>query len=307
MSTVFLFSGQGSQYPGMGRALVEAYPKLAEIYTMASSIVGFDIREYCFVGTAEDLSQTIISQPCIMATSLIAFEAAKHNGITATAVAGHSLGEYAAMVASGMLSFEDGFKVIKARSRIMQEVAEANPGSMCAIIGKTAEEVDEICSTLTEYAAPVNYNSPSQTVIAGTDEGIDEAIKAFTEKGAKAIKLNVNAAFHSKMMKPAAEDFYNEIRDVHFEVPECQFFSNLYGDELTDFSDMPEILSRHIMSPVKFTSELEKLSAAGYDKFVECGPGKVLTGLVKKTLKGATALNIEDFETLKKAMETINA
>ena len=307
MSTAFLFSGQGSQYPGMGKELIETYPQLSYIYDDASKILGYDLMKYCFVGTEEELAQTIIAQPAIMVTSLIAYEAAKINGIEATAVAGHSLGEYAAMVASGMLTYEDGFKVIKARSRIMQEVALSNPGSMCAILGKTAEEIMEVCNGITEYVAPVNYNSPSQTVIAGTDEGIQAAIEKFTELGAKAIKLNVSAAFHSKMMLAAYDKFLEEIRFINFSLPRCKFYSNVLGNELTDFSAMPELMAKHIVSPVMFTSELQNLSEAGFDTFIECGPNKVLTGLVKKTLKGATTFNIENTLSLNKVIDFFKA
>ena len=296
--TVFLFSGQGSQYIGMGKELFEQFPSAKNIFETAEKVLGFDLAEICFNGTDEVLSKTIYAQPAIMATSLCAFEAAKEKGLSASAVAGHSLGEYAAMTAAGMLSVEDAFKVIKARSEAMQKASENSSGAMCAILGLSAEEVEEVCSGIDGYVLPVNYNSTAQTVIAGETEAIDKAIAAFTEKKAKAIKLNVSSAFHSKLMQGAADEFYQAIKDVKFSAPQLDFYSNVTGDILTDFSDMPSYLAKHIVSPVRFTSELNALSENGYENFIELGPNKVLTGLVKKTLKGANSLNIENTATL---------
>ena len=301
MKPVFLFSGQGSQSPGMGKELCEAFPSLNRIFDTAGNVLGFDLKDKCLNASETELAETSVSQPAIMAVSLLALESAKEKGIFPNAVAGHSLGEYAAMVASGMLTLEDGFRVIKARAAAMQKAAEQNPGAMCAVLGKTAQEIEEICAKASGYVVPVNYNSPTQTVIAGTISGIDEALPLFAEAGAKTIRLNVTAAFHSKLMQSAADEFYEAVKDVPFSAPNMKFFSNVYGDELHDFTDMPSLLARHMVSPVRFTSELEKLSALGFTDYIECGPGKVLTGLVKKTFKGVNALNIENPATLEKA------
>lgn len=303
-NTVFLFSGQGSQYVGMGMELVEKFPQLKSIYDTASEIVGFDIADKCRNGTEEELAQTIVSQPAIMATSIVAYNAAVMSGINCSAAAGHSLGEYAAMVACGILTLEDGFKVIKARAMAMQKAAEGSSGAMCAVIGKTSAEIEEICLSVDGYVVPVNYNSPSQIVIAGETDAVDKAAEKLSSIGAKAIKLKVSSAFHSKLMQSAADEFKEAVKGITFSKPKFAFYSNLIGAELTNFSDMPEKLAQHIVSPVKFTSELEALSAQGYTKFIELGPNKVLTGLVKKTLKGITAVNIEDIKTLEKAVES---
>lgn len=305
MSTAFLFPGQGSQYPGMAREFAEIYPKFAEIFVTAKEILGFDLKDACYNGTPEELSKTIIAQPAIMAASIICCEAAKARGLNFTAVAGHSLGEYAAMVVSGMLTLEDGFKVIKARAEAMEKASRIKPGAMAAVVGITSDEVESICTTLNDYVVPVNYNSPTQTVIAGTIEGIDRAVEKFTKEGAKVIRLNVSAAFHSKLMQSAADDFMHEIRNVKFKTPKCKFYSNIYGGELHNFEHMPELLAKHMVSPVLFTSELETLYGDGYETFVECGPGKVLTGLVKKTIKGANAYNVENTETLQHVLNVI--
>lgn len=289
----------------MGKELCEKYPQI-DVFSRASEILGFDLAEKINNSTEEELSKTVYSQPAIMATSLVALEAMKINGATFSAVAGHSLGEYAAMVASGVLSFEDGFKVIKARAAAMQKAAEQNSGAMYAVIGKTAEEIEQVCSEIDGYVVPVNYNSSAQTVIAGETEAAEKAAAKFAEMGAKAVKLGVSSAFHSKLMQPAAEEFAPAISGITFNKPNVEFYSNLIGGIQTDFENMPEKLAKHIVSPVRFTSELAALQAAGYENFIELGPNKVLTGLVKKTLKGVNAANVENVKTLEKALEILN-
>lgn len=285
----------------MGKELCEKYPQI-DVYERASEILGFDLAKKINESAEEELAKTVYSQPAIMATSLVALEAMKINGVEFSAVAGHSLGEYAAMVASGILSFEDGFKVIKARAAAMQKAAELNSGAMYAIIGKSAEEIEQVCSEIDGYVVPVNYNSAAQTVIAGETAAAEKAAEKFTEMGAKAVKLGVSSAFHSKLMQPAAEEFAPAISEITFNKPNVEFYSNLTGGLQTDFEDMPEKLARHIVSPVRFTSELAALQAAGYENFIELGSGKVLTGLVKKTLKGVNAANVENVKTLEKAL-----
>ena len=289
----------------MGKELCEKYPQI-DVFSRASEILGFDLAEKINNSTEEELSKTVYSQPAIMATSLVALEAMKINGVEFSAVAGHSLGEYAAMVASGVLSFEDGFKVIKAREAAMQKAAEQNSGAMYAVIGKTAEEIEQVCSEIDGYVVPVNYNSSAQTVIAGETEAAEKAAEKFSEMGAKAVKLGVSSAFHSKLMQPAAEEFAPAISGITFNKPNVEFYSNLIGGIQTDFENMPEKLAKHIVSPVRFTSELAALQAAGYENFIELGPNKVLTGLVKKTLKGVNSANVENVKTLEKALEILN-
>ena len=300
--TISLFSGQGSQYEGMGKDIAEAMPELAEVYETGSAVLGVDLKDICFNAPLDELSRTINSQPAIMATSIVCLKAAQAKGFTFDGVAGHSLGEYAAMYASGMITLEDAFRLIKARAAAMEEATTSTKGAMAAIMKIAPEEVERVCGEAKEYVTAVNYNSPVQTVIAGTPEGIAEVSEIFAEMKARVIPLNVAGAFHSKLMQPAADKFYETAKTITFSAPQVKYYSNLTGGELNDFSDMASMLAKHIVSPVRFTSELAAMQEAGADKFVEFGPGRTLTGLVKKTLKDVTAVNVENLETLEGAL-----
>ena len=299
-NTCFLFSGQGSQYPGMGTELAARFPAAHEIFETGSDILGFDLLKACAEYPAEELAKTEISQPAIMATSLAAFEAVKSLGISPDMVAGHSLGEYAAMTAAGMLTCENAFRVIRERARAMGECAKHQNGAMCAVLGLSAEEISAVCEKTDGFVIPVNYNAPAQTVIAGEADAVDRAIETFTAMGKRTAKLAVSAAFHSKFMQPAADDFKSAIASIPFSAPNIDFYSNLTGELLTDTSDMPSYLAAHLVSPVQFVKELNTIQKAGAARFIECGPNKVLTGLVRKTLSGISYANVENSKTLDK-------
>lgn len=300
-----LFSGQGSQYVGMAKELYDISDGAKNIFKIAEEVLGYDLKTIVFDGPAEELNKTVYSQPAIMATSLCALEAIKERGVEFCAVAGHSLGEYAAMVASGMISVSDGFKLIKARAEAMQKAAEENEGAMCAVIGLPSAEIEEVCESIDGYVTAVNYNSPVQTVIAGEVPAVDKAIEIFTGKKARCMKLNVSSAFHSRLMQSAADEFIKTAREIEFKAPGVDFYSNVLGARLDDFSGMPELLARHIVSPVKFVSELEAMKSAGVDTFIELGPNKVLTGLVRKTLSDAAFANVENEKTLNKVIDNV--
>lgn len=302
---VLLFSGQGSQYVGMAKELYDKYDGAKAVFKKAEEVLGYDLKKIVFDGPDTELNKTVYSQPAIMATSLCAFEALKANEVSFSGVAGHSLGEYAALVVSGVVSIEDGFKLIKARAEAMQKAAEENEGAMCAIIGPSNEEIEAVCQSISGYVVPVNYNSPVQTVIAGEISAVDAAVEIFTEKKARCMRLNVSSAFHSRLMKSAADEFINTAKTVSFNTPNIAFYSNVLGERLTDFSDMPTLLASHIVSPVKFVSELEAMVRDGFDTFIELGPNKVLTGLVRKTLTDVTFANVENEKTLEKALQAI--
>lgn len=305
MKTAFLFSGQGSQYPAMGAELAEKFGAAKEILECGSDVLGYGLLKKLTESSAEELAQTRLSQPAIFTASLLALCAARENGIENAAVAGHSLGEYAAMYASGMLSMEDAFKAIKLRAEAMAKAAENSKGAMAAVLRCENSVIEEVCASVNGFAAPANYNSPEQTVIAGEAEAIDEAIAKFTEQGKRCVKLAVSAAFHTKLMQSAADEFKAAVSGFTFAKPNCDFYANLYGKKLDDFSDMPSYLAAHICSPVKFVDELNVMNEAGIEAYVELGPGKVLSGLVKKTLKPAVNVNIENNETLEKALAAL--
>jgi len=302
---VLLFSGQGSQYVGMGKELYEGSEAAKAVAKTACEVLGYDICKIMFEGPEEELNKTANSQPAIMLCSLMALECAKEKGLEFDGVAGHSLGEYAAMVASGVVSAADGFALIKARAAAMQKAADENDGAMYAIIGPAPAEIEAACEQTEGYVVPVNYNSPVQTVIAGESAAAEAAGKLISEtstaKRVKVVKLNVSSAFHSKLMQSAADELGVFAKGVEFKAADKEFFSNVLGEKLTDFSAMPELLAKHIVSPVKFTSELAQMQQTGYTDYIELGPGKVLTGLVKKTLDGVNAVNIENADTLEKA------
>ncbi len=295
--TISLFSGQGSQYTGMGKDFAED-SAVRSIIETGSDILGRDLMSILTEIPQEELSLTINAQPAIMAVSLMALRSAEQKGFTFDGVAGHSLGEYAAMQASGMITLEDAFRLIKARAEAMDEAARNNKGTMAAVMKIAPEIVAEVCEKAENYVSAVNYNSPVQTVIAGTLEGVAEVTEVFKEMKARVVPLSVAGAFHSKLMQTAADKFYETAKTITFKAPQVKYYSNVTGGELTDFSDMPSLLAKHIVSPVKFTSELSAMSEAGADRFVEFGPGKTLTGLVKKTLKDVTAFNIENVDGL---------
>lgn len=294
MATVLLFSGQGSQYQGMGEAIYNENPSAYEkIFEAGSDILGFDVKKTMFTAEASELARTCISQPVIFTMSLLCAEKFKNENGDFGAVAGHSLGEYAALVTSGAVSLETGYQLIKNRAACMEKAAVKNGGKMAAVMSADVALIESICEEIRnggDYVTPVNYNSAQQTVIAGSEAGIAKAAEKLTASGVKrVIPLAVAAAFHSEFMKEAAEEFKGLISGIEFRLPEKKFYSNVTGAELTDFSDIHDILSRHICSPVRFTDELKAMQSAGFDNFVECGPGKTLVGLVKKTLDGVTA------------------
>lgn len=278
----FVFPGQGAQFPGMGKALYEENPQAKELFEQANEILGFRITDIMFEGTAEELKQTNVTQPAVFLHSVIL---AKTTPVFAPdMVAGHSLGELSALVANGTLAFEDGLKLVYQRALAMQEACEINPSTMAAILGLADEKVEEICATFTEeVVVPANYNCPGQLVISGSTKGIELACEKMKEAGAKrALPLPVGGAFHSPLMEPAREKLQTAIEATTFHTPSCPVYQNVSTTAVTDVAAIKANLIAQLTAPVKWTQSVQNMVADGAKEFVECGPGKVLQGLVKK-------------------------
>lgn len=304
--TVFLFSGQGSQTAGMGAELAETYREAAVVYEEAADSFGFDLIARSREADAQALAQTALSQPLIFTLSLAAFEVLRANGVVPAAAAGFSLGECAAMTAAGALTHSDGFKLIKARSAAMQRAADAADSAMYAVIGPDASHIDEVCFGTDGYVVPVNYNTPVQTVIAGEAGPAAAAADTLKNEGARVVKLAVGAAFHSRLMCGASEEFREAIREISFSAPAFPLYSNVTGRRLTEPPEnYADYLKAQMTSPVRFVSELTEMQRDGFTRFVELGPGRTLCGFVRKTLKGTQTLNIEDKKTAETALAAL--
>lgn len=278
----YVFPGQGAQFVGMGKDLYKNSTLAKELFEKANEILGFRITDIMFEGTDEDLRQTNVTQPAIFLHSVILAKTLGDD-FKPDMVAGHSLGEFSALVANGTLTFEDGLKLVSQRADAMQKACEIEPSTMAAVLGMEDDKVEEICALIDEVVVPANYNTNGQIVISGSFKGIDIAIKKLTEAGAKrAIKLNVGGAFHSPLMEPAREKLEIAIKSTTFNKPSCPVYQNVTAKPVTDVSEIKKNLVAQLTAPVKWTQIMKNILADGATSYTEVGPGKVLQGLMKK-------------------------
>jgi [acyl-carrier-protein] S-malonyltransferase len=282
MMKAYIFPGQGAQFTGMGKDLYENYPLAKELFESANRILNFRITDLMFEGSDEDLRQTWVTQPAIFLHSVISAKVLGDEFRPET-VAGHSLGEFSALVAAGALSFEDGLRLVYKRALAMQRAGEQHPGTMAAILNLPDEQVEAICAEIDDIVVPANYNCPGQVVISGTVSGVDVACKRLLEAGAKrALKLKVGGAFHSPLMRPAKEELEKAIHAATFHTPVCPVFQNVSTIGETDPDTIKTNLIAQLTAPVKWTQSVQNMIAAGANDFTEVGPGSVLQGLIKK-------------------------
>ena len=281
----YVFPGQGAQFVGMGKELYDKQTPAKELFEQANDILGFRITDLMFEGQDEDLKQTRVTQPAIFLHSVIL--ASTLEGFQPDMVAGHSLGEFSALVANGTLSFEDGLKLVFKRALAMQKACEAEPSTMAAIIGMEDSQVEEVCKESDEIVVAANYNSPGQIVISGSIPGIDAAVEKLSSLGARmALKLPVGGAFHSPLMEPARAELEEAIQAAPFSKPVCPIYQNVNASPSLDPDQIKSNLVAQLTAPVKWTQTVKQMIADGATSFTEVGPGKVLLGLIKKVDRG---------------------
>ena len=284
MKHAFVFPGQGSQFPGMGKAIVEQSEAAKKLVEEANAQLGFDLAAIMFSGTEEELRRTDVTQPAIFLHSMLAYSTL--NNPQPSMVAGHSLGEFSALVAAGVLSFADGLRLVAARANAMQKACELEPGTMAAVLGLDDQKVEAVCSGITDIVVPANYNCPGQLVISGSVAGIEKACVALKEAGAKrALVLPVGGAFHSPLMKAAEEELQGAIQSITFNAPSCPVYQNVVAMPVTDPATIKQNLINQLTGPVKWTQSVQAMLADGATEFTEVGPGKVLQGLIQKIQK----------------------
>lgn len=304
--TAFIFAGQGAQYSGMGKDLEENIKACRDIFEKADNALGFSISKICFEGTIEELKSTENAQPAILAMSIAAMTAIVNAGIKPCAVAGLSLGEYSALVCSGVLDFETAVRLVKKRGKFMEEAVPKGKGAMAAIIGLNEKEVIDICTKASQKGVvePANFNCPGQIVIAGEISALEYASVIAKEMGArKVINLSVSGPFHTSLLKEASDKLYSELIKIELSTMKVPVLTNLTGDFIKPTDDIKEILRRQVMNSVRWEDIIRNMIKSGVDTFVEIGPGKALSSFVKKIDRSVKVLNVEDMSSLDKTID----
>ena len=303
----FVFPGQGSQSIGMGRELYEQYESARAVFAAADKALGFSITDMCFAGPEDELRKTYNTQPAILTVSVACFAVLKEHGVAPDIVAGHSLGEYSALVAAGALDFSDAVQLVRKRGQFMQEAVPLGEGSMAAILGMDREQVVAICATAQQETGPVqavNFNCPGQIVIAGQSAAVEKAVELLKAAGAKrAVMLPVSAPFHSTLMQPAAEKLAHALETITVNEASIPVVANINGQIITQGAAIKQSLVQQAAHPVLWEDCVAQISHFGATSFVEVGPGKVLSGFTKKIAKDATNLNVEDSSSLQKTLD----
>ena len=309
MKIGFLFPGQGSQSIGMGKDLYEKYEEVRDIYKKVKDITGIDVAQMTFEGEEEELNKTSNTQIAILTMSLAILKILKDNDINAEVSAGLSLGEYSALIYSGILDFETGVKIVQKRGEYMQNLVPDGEWLMAAVLGMEEEKVEEACKKISKgFAVPVNFNCPGQIVISGDKEGVEEAEKILKEMGARKVReLKTSGSFHTIKLEKASEELKKELDKIEIHKQNSLVIKNLDAKPYTENDDVREILAKHIISPVKFSKSLQEMLDLGVDTFIEIGPGKTLSGFVKKieTDKEINILNVNNVETLENVIKFV--